>query len=298
MNQTLKIVIGGMGVLAVLGLFGLGVFRLATSAPAESYGALRDEEVFRDCGDCPDLLRIGPGAFEMGSRSRFRYKNLDLDSHPIRTVNIDYPFAAGRYEVTFSEWDACVADGGCGGYSPLDEGWGRGDRPVIHVSWLDAQAYVDWLSAKTGQEYRLLSEAEWEYLARGGVKHAFSWGRWPSHQHANYGEKNCCVGVASGADEWTHTSPAGSFPPNAFGVYDMAGNAYEWVEDCYQASYEGAPSDGSPFLNGDCERRRIRGGAWYSDPGRVRPSYRAYQAPSQRDYVIGFRVARDMPYPE
>ncbi|PKP82653.1 MAG: hypothetical protein CVT79_04200 [Alphaproteobacteria bacterium HGW-Alphaproteobacteria-18] len=124
----------------------------------------------------------------------------------------------------------------------------------------------------------------------------FLLGRWASHQYANYGERDCCIGAISDADEWLNTAPAGSCPPNAFGAYDMAGNVYEWVEDCFQASYTDAPSDGSPYLNGDGERRRIRGGAWYSDSGRVHPSCRACQTLSRRDCVIGFRVGRYMLY--
>lgn len=289
----LMLAIGGGGVIACL--IGLALFRLLTAAPPAAYAADREADVFRDCDDCPEMLWIEPGSFVMGSQSKIFYRGLDYDSHPLRNVTIDYPFAVGRHEVTFAEWDACVAAGKCNGYSPPDEGWGRGDLPVIHVSWHDANAYVAWLSETTGETYRLPSEAEWEYVARGGIQQAFSWGRWPSHEYANYGKDKCCTGEVKGADKWLNTSPAGSFPANAFGVYDTSGNVYEWVEDCFAATYEDAASDGSPYLGGDCDRRRIRGGAWYSDPGRIRGSYRAYQTPDQRDHVIGFRVVREGP---
>jgi formylglycine-generating enzyme required for sulfatase activity len=286
------VAIGGGGALACL--VGLALFRLSTTAPPASYGADREAEVFKDCEDCPEMLRIEPGTFSMGSESKILYRNLDYDSQPVRVVTIEYPFAIGRHEVTFNEWDACVSAGACNGYLPPDEGWGRGDLPVIHVSWRDASAYVTWLSETTGKTYRLPSEAEWEYVARGGVRHAFSWGRWPSHDFANYGKNKCCTGEVKGSDKWLNTSPVGSFPANAFGVYDMSGNVYEWVQDCFADSYTDASFDGSPYLGGDCDRRRIRGGAWYSDPGRIRSSYRAYQSPEQRDYVIGFRVVREV----
>ncbi len=298
MLRVLKIAMIGMGVAVAAGAGGLAVFRIATSAPPEGYGADRTADIIKDCSDCPEMLPIAPGAFKMGAGSKVFYRGLDYDSQPVRAVNIETPFAISRFEVTFAQWDACVADGGCGGYSPPDEGWGRGDLPVIYVSWRDAAAYTAWLSQKTGETYRLPTEAEWDYAARGGVPHAFAWGRWASHDYANYGEKTCCTGSVSGADTWIHTAPVGSFSANSFGVHDMAGNVYEWVEDCYRFSYDGAPADGSADLAGDCAHRRIRGGAWYSDPGRVRPSYRAYQTPDQRDYVIGFRVVREIPTTE
>lgn len=279
---------------AVASVMGLAVFCLFTKVPPAAYDADREAEVFQDCDDCPEMLRIEPGVFAMGAESKILYRSLDYNSQPVSIVTIDYPFAVGRHEVTFEEWDACVSGGGCNGYSPPDEGWGRGDLPVIHVSWRDASAYVAWLSEITGETYRLPSEAEWEYVARGGVRHAFPWGRWPSHEFANYGENKCCTGAVKGADQWFNTSPVGSFPANAFGVYDMSGNVYEWVQDCFADSYRDFSADGSPYLGGACDRRPIRGGAWYSDPGRVRGSYRAYQTPDQRDYVIGFRVVREI----
>lgn len=165
---------------------------------------------------------------------------------------------------------------------------------MIHVSWDDAQAYVRWLSAETGHMYRLLTEAEWEYAARAGSQGAYAWGGSASHDRANYGESDCppCTGRVEGADEWLNTAPVGSFQPNAFGLYDMSGNVYEWVQDCFVEDLPRAPADGSAYEADACENRVMRGGAWYSDPHRVRSAYRAYNTPDRRDPVIGFRVAR------
>lgn len=268
--------------------------RITDRAP-KSFGIDRDADAFQDCSDCPEMLTLAPGTVTMGSDLWRKSAELDYDARDRHDVEIPESFAISRHEVTFANWDACVAAGGCNGYVPADEGWGRGQRPVIHVSWNDAAAYVEWLSDTTGQAYRLPSEAEWEYAARGGSPLAYPWGRFASHTYANYGTKHCCTGKADRADEWINTAPVGSFPPNGFGIHDTSGNVYEWVQDCFRDRYAGAPSDGTADLSGDCDRRRIRGGAWYSDPGRIRSSYRAWQTPDQRDYVIGFRVARDLP---
>jgi formylglycine-generating enzyme required for sulfatase activity len=181
---------------------------------------------------------------------------------PQHQVTIGEPFGVGRYEVTFDEWDACVKGGGCNDYKPSDQGWGRGRRPVINVSWDDAQAYVAWLSKKTGQPYRLPSEAEWEYAARAGTTSRYWWGNdVPTSKQANFG------------DHVNKTSKVGSYPANPWGLHDMNGNVWEWVEDCWNESYEGAPNDGSAWPSGDCGRRVRRGGSWNVHPGvfRARP---------------------------
>ena len=209
---------------------------------------------------------------------------------------INYPFAVGKYEVTFAEWDACVSAGGCTHQSD-DEGWGRDTRPVINVSWDDAQEYVYWLSRETGKSYRLLSEAEWEYVARAGTTTKYWWGDELSHDHANYGSDGAHGGgMAAGKDRWVKTSPVGSFPPNPFGLFDTAGNIAEWVADCWHENYEGAPSDGSPWVSGDCSERVSRGGDWGSYMDYRDPSYRIGFVPRMRDsfYGGGIRVARTL----
>jgi formylglycine-generating enzyme required for sulfatase activity len=226
---------------------------------------------FRDGDDCPEMVVIPAGEFMMGEGTQHK-------------VTIARPFAVGKYPVTFDEWDACVNAGGTK-YEPVDSGWGRGKRPVINVSWDDAQAYVAWLSKKTGMPYRLLSEAEWEYAARAGTTTRYPWGDEPDTNHANFRDSG---------SQWSgkQTSPVGSFEPNAFGLYDMIGNVWEWAQDCWNDSYKGAPSDGSAWESGNCGRRVVRGGSWGDLPEYVRVAYRSRVAPSNRNYIQGFRLAR------
>jgi formylglycine-generating enzyme required for sulfatase activity len=284
---------------ALLGAVAAGYLALTLmeAEPAVDPKSDRTHEVFRDCAECPQMLIIPPGSFVMGWNPRKRDEWLDwigLRPIPRRIVTIGQVFAVGRYEVTFDEWQACVSDGGCGGHRPDDEGWGRGTRPVIHVSWDDAQAYVRWLSGKTGAKYRLLTEAEWEYAARAHTMTRYPWGPRPSHMWANYGQEECCQGRVSGRDQWLQTAPVGQFPPNGFGLHDMIGNVYEWVEDCFVDSLERAPTDGSAMKTSGCDRHVLRGAAWYSDPERIRVAYRAFQTHGKRDRVIGFRVAKTL----
>jgi formylglycine-generating enzyme required for sulfatase activity len=218
------------------------------------------------------------------------------DEGPRRQVTIARPFAVGKYEVTFAEWEACVAGGGCqSNRSPSDQGWGRGRRPVMNVSWNDAREYVAWLSRKSGKTYRLLSEAEWEYAARSGKgSFRYWWGGEASHEHINYGTESCCKGLAQGRDQWVNTAPVGEFPANPFGLHDMHGNVGEWVEDCWHDSYSGAPSDGSAWTSG-CTmaiRRVVRGGTWLSDPPTLRSAHRFDYLVNDRFNFEGFRVAR------
>ncbi len=267
--------------------------------PGPGYGAVGSSEAFRDCDGCPDMIPVKTGAYVMGQRDRVRFKFLALmgvDAGPRREITISEPFALGRTEVTFDQWAACVAEGGCDGHVPGDEGWGRGDRPVIHVSWLQAQAYVAWLSQKTGRRYRLPTEAEWEYAARAGTRlHPYPWGRFASHDKASYGEDECppCTGVVSGKDVWEGTAPVASFPPNGWGFHDMNGNVYEWTEDCLLPLQAGAFGQEAQ-VSGACEQFTMRGGAWYSDPARITNFYRAHNPPTWSDWVIGFRVAREL----
>ncbi len=184
--------------------------------------------------------------------------------------------AIGTTEVTFDEWAACAADGGCGPNSlPRDQGFGRGKHPVIGISWEDAESYVAWLSRKTGKKYRLPSEAEWEYAARAGSATAYPWG-------ASY---------VSGRVSTGETRPVGSYPPNSYGLYDMIGNAAEWVEDCYASNYNGAPTDSRAWLDGDCSRRVIRGGYYKSNPTDLRTSNRGRIDRANRAAYMGFRTA-------
>ncbi|MCY4513844.1 MAG: SUMF1/EgtB/PvdO family nonheme iron enzyme, partial [Candidatus Tectomicrobia bacterium] len=221
---------------------------------------MRPGDAFQDRltsgGKAPEMVVIPAGSFRMGCVSGL---DCESDEKPVHTVTIPQPFAVSKYEVTFSNWEACVSGGGCKGYRPTDRDWGRGRRPVINVSWNDAKEYVDWLSSQTGQPYRLLTEAEWEYAARAGATTKYSWGNDIGRSRAN------CDGCGSPWDD-SQTAPVGSFGANAFGLHDMHGNVLEWVEDCWNGSYSGAPSNGSAWLRGNCERRVLRGGSWYNLP--------------------------------
>ena len=236
--------------------------------------------VFRDCESCPEMVVVPAGTFLMGSPTSETGSR--QDERPQHTVTIRDPFAVGIYEVTYDEWDACVRDGGCGGYRPYDGGWGRGPRPVIFVNWEDAQRYVEWLARETGHRYRLLSEAEWEYVARAGSTTPFHTGRTISKDQANYGRIR------------GQTLPVGTFEPNDYGLYDAHGNAREWVQDCWNGSYRGAPADGSAWKRGSCGLRVMRGGSWLDAPGLLRSAIRIWVDPRARNSTVGFRVVRTL----
>lgn len=245
------------------------------------------EQVFNDCnsaGWCPTMVLVPAGSFIMGSPDNEEgHLSNEGPQHRVRLRS----FAVGKFEITFNQWQVCVDREGCHNREPNDFGWGRGNRPVLDVSWSDAQEYVRWLSGATGKNYRLLSEAEWEYAARARTATAFSFGDRVSRQ---------VVGLNVSA-----TSPVGSYPANAFGLHDMHGNVFEWIQDCYNDSYDGAPSDGSPWLSGDCQVRMIRGGSWrYPPVGEMRSAFRGRSNNRTRNAQtagpdsIGFRVARDL----
>ena len=247
---------------------------------------------FRDCVECPEMVVIPAGGSMMGSPAG--EEGGAIDERPMHRVTIVAPFAVGKYEVTFEEWEACVAGGGCGGYRPYDGGWGRGRRPVMNVSWEDAKGYVEWLSRKTGKEYRLLSEAEWEYAARAGTTVPFHSGATISTDQANYdGDYSYGSGRKGVYRKWT--IQVGSFPANRFGLHDMHGNVREWVEDCWHPNYDGAPTDGSAWTSGGhCNRRVSRGGSWEDSPTLLRSAYRFSTEAGTRNDAYGFRVARTL----
>ncbi|MFD1624861.1 SUMF1/EgtB/PvdO family nonheme iron enzyme [Azospirillum griseum] len=247
--------------------------------------------VIRDCAECPEMVVVPPGNFMMGSPEDERGRS--QGEGPQHRVTIGQAFAVGRYAVTFEEWDACVRDGGCGGYRPGDEGWGRGRRPVIHVSWHDAKSYAAWLSRKTGQSYRLLSESEREYVTRAGTTTPFNTGYRITTDQANFDGTFEYNGRATDVYR-RRTAEVGSFKPNAFGLYDLHGNVWEWVEDCWHADYQGAPADGSAWTAGTCEGRVLRGGSWYNAPSSLLSAFRYWNPPNYRIFNRGFRVARTL----
>jgi formylglycine-generating enzyme required for sulfatase activity len=244
--------------------------------------ALQPQASFRECAmDCPEMIVIPAGAFTMGSPAteKGRFDN----EEPQHEVMIARPLAVSKFDVTFADWDACVSVGGCPQAS--DSGFGRGTRPVINVSWDDAQQYVAWFSKMTGRPYRLLTEAEWEYAARAGSTTALPWGEEIGTGNAD------CNGCGSKWDN-RETSPVGSFAPNAFGLYDTAGDAWQWVQDCYHDDYNAAPNDGSAWTSNDCGSHIVRGGSWYDGPQTVRSAYRVGDATVNRNSSLGFRIVR------
>ena len=267
-----------------------GVKELLAAAPKAVRGPSVGKR-FRDCPACPELVVVPPGSFMMGSRSAEIGRS--GDEGPVHRVTIGEAFAVGVYEVTFAQWDACRRDRGCT-HNPGDRNWRRSTRPVIYVNWNDAREYVGWLSRKTGHRYRLLSESEWEYVARAGTKTPFHYGSTISTVQANY-NGNYAYGSGRKGRFRKQTMLVGSFPANAFGLRDVHGNVREWVEDCRHREYKGAPADGSAWLRGgDCSRRVLRGGSWSNRPRNLRSAFRIAISAEFRFDNVGFRVARTL----
>ena len=276
---------GLLAALCMLSACDNGASDNAAPSPARVEG-----EVFRDTlkdgGEGPEMVVLPTESFQMGSPSgeTSRYDN----EEPVRTVNISKRIAMGRYEVTFAEYDRFVA--ATSGLRPGDEDGGRDSRPVINVSQEDAKTYAAWLSAQTGKTYRLPSESEWEYAARAGTRTRYSWGDEINCRQVRYGRRP--GGECS--DSLDGTAPMGSFAANAFGLFDMHGNVYEWVEDCWHDNYEGAPTDGSAWTSGcaSSDSAVVRGGAWFDNPRLLRSALRGRYTPSSRVDSYGFRLVQ------
>ena len=243
---------------------------------AEPPPTLRDR--LRDGSFGPTMVVLPGGSFQMGQNSLG-----GGDSGPEHEVRLA-PFLIGAYEVTFNQYDRFVR--ATGRRFPDDFGWGRGDRPVVGVTWSDAQAYTDWLARQTGKRYRLPSEAEWEFAARAGTRSSYPWGLRKDPGQA------VCFDCGSQWDNRS-TAPVGRFAPNAFGLYDVAGNALEWVADCYAAGYDDAPTDGQARTAGDCTNRVARGGAFNKPLTSLKTTVRAKLVSEARLNHLGFRAARD-----
>ncbi len=293
-----------------------------TIAPAQA------AETFRDCGECPLMVAVPVGSFMMGSTS----EETDREGAPPENVSDERPrhsvsvnsFSLGVAEVTRDQFDAFVratghqAGGPCWIYDPAQGKWIEsgvndwrdpgfaqdGNHPAVCVNWDDAKAYATWLSQQTGKAYRLATEAEWEYAARAGTTTSRYWGdsrSGPACLNANVTDQTRAAAhnlvdsednIFQCTDGHVFTAPVGRFQANAFGLHDMIGNAWEWTEDCYHDSYNGAPTNGSAWLTGDCSFRVARGGSWHALPGDVRSADRDWGAASSRYNLLGFRVAR------
>jgi len=256
--------------------------------------SLKPKDTFRECSAehekdyCPQMVVLPAGSFIMGSPAT--EQGNQPSEKPQRQVTIAKPFAVSKFELTFDEWDTCVNYGDCP-QGVTDSGWGHGQQPVINVTWSDAQHYVAWLSKMTGKPYRLLTEAEYEYAGRAGAITAYPWGDDIGENNAN------CKSCGSQWDN-TQTAPVGSFAANGFGLFDMVGNVWEWVEDCVNNNYDGAPSDESAWIEGgDCKNRIVRGGSWNNTPVNLRSANRIGTSVGFRDNLLGFRVARTLIVP-
>lgn len=239
---------------------------------------------FQDCEGCPTMVIVPAGRFVMGAPAS--EDGLEAE-RPLHEVTIKKPFAVSQFEITFDQWDLCSADDACAANID-DEGWGRGQRPVMNLTFDQAQDYVAWLSDRTGQPYRLLSEAEWEYAARAGSTTRYPWG-----EEMSAGKAKCRACLNE--NDQRQSATVGSFPPNGFGLYDMHGNVSEFVADCWNGSYDGAPVDGSTWATGDCDTRILRGGAWRSIPWVLRSGARFRRQADDATDISGLRVARTIP---
>jgi formylglycine-generating enzyme required for sulfatase activity len=244
--------------------------------------ALKPGVDFKECDNCPEMVVVPPSdSFTMGTARDDKVAALQ------QTVSIREPFAVGKFETTFTEWNACAEAGACKS-NPSDNGWGRGNRPVINISWKDAQQYLLWLSTKTGKTYRFLSEVEWEYASRANTSTIYTWGNEIGRNKAN------CADCGSQWDKERRSAPVGSFAANPFGIYDMAGNVWEHVKDCWNSTYENAPKDGTAWEAGDCSRRVIRGGSWFTNHKFLQPSQRDSDPIGYGNLNVGLRVARSL----
>lgn len=283
---------------ALAGSLLLAIAQSATAQQSQPGTAIRD------CPTCPEMIVLPAGDFIMGSSKE---ESGQTDEKPQHKVTIGKPFAMGKLEVTFDQWDACTAEGKCPKAS--DDDMGRADRPVINVSQAEARAYTVWLSQKTGKKYRLPSESEWEYAARAGTTTPWYWGVSETSegspracQYANVHDQTSRdahpMYVWSNhpcADGYAETAPTGKFKPNAWGLHDMSGNVREWVQDCHLGDYKDHPTDGSARVKENCEKTIVRGGGWIDGFQTVRSAYRHTYEGEFRGYQVGFRVVREMP---
>ena len=290
--------------------------------------SLEPGAVFRDCADCPEMVVIPPGTFQMGSDHMEQMRDDELRPEgPIRMINIPRPFAAGRFEITKADYtrfvsatgyapvDLCVSWAGrdpVEGVHWLDPGLGRppaDNEPVVCVTWRDSKAYVDWLAEDTGQPYRLLTEAEWEFVSKAGSKAIWPWGT-DGSRICEYGNvfdesglreprsvlnSNASATAAQCDDGYMLVAPVGQYAPNAFGLYDTIGNVWEWTEDCSPILYAEAPLNGAAYqVSGICEKRAVRSGSWRTRLSRHRPTFRGRDPENLGYYMFGLRVARDI----
>jgi formylglycine-generating enzyme required for sulfatase activity len=316
---------------SVVGLLGLAAMHVSPSAGADAAKplapagerALKAGDSFRECNDCPEMVLVPAGSFTMGSP--LNEAGRDADEGPQHVVTLAQPFAVAKFEVTVRQFAAFATETGhdagpsCWtfedgkGEERADRSWRNpgfvqdGSHPAACLNWHDAAAYASWLAGKTGKPYRLLTEAEWEYSARApttsGAATRYSFGDDDDALCRNGNGPDHAARRIKGAGDWAafacddgfaYTAPVGSFPPNAFGLHDVHGNVWEWTQDCYHASYDGAPANGAAWLSGDCSRHVLRGGSWTFAPTDLRVANRSGDVSDDRGTNYGMRVARTL----
>lgn len=258
---------------------------------AEIEAELKPKDSFKECPDCPEMVVVPKGTFMMGTPESEPERSKGED--PVHRVTIARPFAVGRFSISFDEWDACLADGGCRGNKLNDWGRAGGRFPAQGVKFSDAEAYLAWLSKKVGRTYRLPSESEREYFTRAGTTTPFWFGKTITPQNAAYRYSMNYANGPSGQDR-KGPAPVDSFAPNPFGLYQVHGNVYELTQDCFNKRYtQDTPTDGSPWLEGNCAERMIRGGEWNGWAATLRSGYRYSMLGEGGGY--SFRVVRTLP---
>ena len=265
-----------------------GIFPLTPECEA----TLKPKDSFKECNDCPEMVVVPKGTFMMGTPATEIDRSKGED--PVHRVTIAQPFAVGRFSISFDEWDACLTDGGCRGNKLDDHDKGRGRLPTQSTRFSDAQAYLAWLSKKVGRTYRLPSESEREYFTRAGTTTPFWFGKTIGPQNANY---YASIPYANGprGEDSKGPKPVDSYAPNPFGLYQVHGNVYEWTLDCWNKRYtEDTPTDGQPWLEGDCTQHVVRGGRWDSQASTLRSGYRDSILGEGAGGSYGFRVVRTL----
>ena len=307
--SLIRFVAATVGLIALTGV--AATAEAQTASARKPPAAAKPGQAFKQCRNCPEMVVVPAGSFAMGSPAGEPERR---ENEPQVRVTFTRPFAIARTEVTWDQWEACVRDRWCDGpgvetaLRTNEDGtpnkafvdWGRGARPVVGVSWFDAQHFVGWLNWKTGEDdaYRLPSEAEWEYAARAGTTTPYPWGAKLDHNYGNFGGPGPGLGgKADGRDVWVdRTAPAGSFPANAFGLHDMHGNVFEWVQDCYEVDRAHTPADGRASTEGNCANRVFRDGTFLSNPYMHRSARRGapYPATQRGRNYLGFRVVKTL----
>jgi formylglycine-generating enzyme required for sulfatase activity len=255
--------------------------------------SLKPADSFKECDVCPEMVMVPKGSFTMGTPASEPQREPGED--PQHRVTLAQPFAVGRFSISFDEWDACLADGGCDDFKGSDGGFGRGRLPAAGITFAAAKSYLGWISKKVGRTYRLPSESEREYFARAGTTTPFWFGNTISAKQANYATVSSYNNAGNIDIHDNGPRLVDSYTPNKFGLYQVHGNVREWTEDCYNKRYtQDKPGDGSPWLDGNCTKRMARGGYWLDLPDKIRSGAR-YGTDTAAG--LSFRVVRTLNLP-